>query len=60
MSLLGRIRLFPPAPADAPRPPAVSVAAAPVAVAGPELGDDDLEKVVGGLERIYVFRASAD
>lgn len=39
----------------APRaePPASS---APVsaALAGPELADDDLEQVVGGLERIYV------
>lgn len=49
MSLLGRIRLFPPAAAGAPSPPAV------VAVAtGPELADDDLEGVVGGLERVFV------
>jgi hypothetical protein len=50
MSVLGRIRLFPPAPesAAAPRPPVAVVAA------GSELGDDDLEAVVGGLERVYV------
>lgn len=52
MSLLGRIRLFP--PDEAPPPPAVPVAA------GPELGDDDLEQVVGGLERIYISPACAD
>ncbi|WP_420128818.1 hypothetical protein [Longimicrobium sp.] len=55
MSLLGRIRLFPPEEAPAPPPPAV-----PVAAAGPELGEDDLEQVVGGLERIYISRVSAD
>jgi hypothetical protein len=49
MSLLGRIRLFPPAPAAAPHPPVPAVVAA-----GSELGDDDLEAVVGGLERVYV------
>ncbi len=49
MSLLGRIRLFPPAAAaEVPRPSAMPVAA------GPELDDDDLEQVVGGLERVYV------
>ncbi len=50
MSLLGRIRLARPA-SPAPSPAAV----APVpAFGGPELGEDDLEQVVGGLERVYV------
>jgi hypothetical protein len=50
MGLLGRIRLAFPAPAAAP-----VAAAVPVPVfAGPELGEDDLEQVVGGLERVYV------
>lgn len=49
MSVLGRIRLFPPETAAPPRPPALAVVAA-----GAELGDDDLENVVGGLERVYV------
>ena len=48
MSLLARIRLpRPAAPAPAP------VVSVPV-FAGPELEDDVLEQVVGGLERIYV------
>lgn len=50
MDLLRRIRM--------PRPVAVAplaLAAVPVpAFAGAELGDDDLEQVVGGLERVYV------
>jgi hypothetical protein len=50
MSILGRIRQARPAP-PAPLP----AAAAPVpAFGGPELGEDDLEQVVGGLERVYV------
>jgi hypothetical protein len=49
MSVLGRIRLFPPEPAAPPRPAVPAVVAA-----GYELGDDDLEAVVGGLERVYV------
>ena len=50
MSLLGRIRLARPA-SPAPSPAAV----APVpSFGGPELGEDDLEQVVGGLERVYV------
>ena len=49
MSLLGRIRIFPPHPAAA-RP----TAPVPVATGGPELGDDDLEQVVGGLERVFI------
>jgi hypothetical protein len=49
MSLLGRIRLFPPNEDPAPPQPAV-----PVAAAGPELGEDDLEQVVGGLARVYL------
>lgn len=44
MALLERIGVF----TSAPVPAAAAVAA------GPELGDDDLEQVVGGLERIYV------
>lgn len=44
---LGRIRVLGPAPDAAPVPAAV-------AVGGPELGDDDLEQVVGGLERVFV------
>lgn len=46
MSFLGRT----PSRAEPPASPA------PVAeaFAGPELADDDLEQVVGGLERIYV------
>jgi hypothetical protein len=50
MGVLGRIRLFPPGTVAAPRPPALVV----VVAAGSELGDDDLEAVVGGLERVYV------
>jgi hypothetical protein len=49
MSLLDRIRLFPPETPAAPRPPVLAVVAA-----RSELGDDDLEAVVGGLERVYV------
>lgn len=51
MSVLGRIRLFP-SPPDAPAAPCPPVLA--VVAAGSELGDDDLEAVVGGLERVYV------
>lgn len=50
MSLLARIRL--PRPA-APAPAPASLVSVPV-FAGPELEDDVLEQVVGGLERIYV------
>ena len=50
MSLLGRIRLARPA---SPAPAGPSLASIP-AVAGPELGEDDLEQVVGGLERVYI------
>jgi hypothetical protein len=49
MSLIGRIRLFPADAVPAPRPAAV-----PVVDDGAELGEDELEAVVGGLERIYV------
>jgi hypothetical protein len=49
MSVLGRIHLFPPDTAPAPRPAAV-----PAAAEAAELGDDELEAVVGGLERVYV------
>lgn len=45
MSLLARVR--------PPVSPAPAVPAAP-AQYGAELADDDLEQVVGGLERIYV------
>jgi hypothetical protein len=51
MGLLGRIRM------TGAQPPAPAPAAAPVVsavLAGPELGEDDLEQVVGGLERVYV------
>ncbi|HYW13635.1 MAG TPA: hypothetical protein VE871_16860 [Longimicrobium sp.] len=39
-----------------PSPPSATVSAAiPVpALAGAELGDDELEQVVGGLERVYI------
>lgn len=47
MSPPERIRLARPDPAPAPRP-VVALAA------GPELADDDLEQVVGGLDRVYV------
>jgi hypothetical protein len=50
MSLLGRTRLARPA---SQAPAAASLVSVP-AVAGPELGEDELEQVVGGLERIYV------
>ncbi|HEX6041378.1 hypothetical protein [Longimicrobium sp.] len=51
MTLLERIRL----PRARPAAPAPAVAAVPVpALVGPELTDDDLEQVVGGLERVYV------
>jgi hypothetical protein len=46
MALLQRIGIRAPAPIPAP--------AAMVVVEGPELGDDELEQVVGGLERVYV------
>jgi hypothetical protein len=49
MSVLGRIRLLPPDRAPAPRPAAV-----PAVADAAELGDDELEAVVGGLERVYV------
>jgi hypothetical protein len=48
MSLLGRIRL---PRADAPAPAATAVPASSAVV---ELDDDELEQVVGGLERIYI------
>lgn len=51
MSLLGRIRVF--RAEAAPAAPA-AVAVPVLALAGPELGDDDLEQVVGGLERVFV------
>jgi hypothetical protein len=47
MGFLGRTR----PPRAEPPASSAPVTAAP---AGPELGDDDLEQVVGGLERIYV------
>lgn len=50
MSLLARIRLHRPEAAAAP----VAVPDAAVATAAPELGDDDLEQVVGGLERVFI------
>lgn len=50
MSLLARIRIFRPEAAAAP----VADSAVAVLPAGPELGDDDLEQVVGGLARVYV------
>jgi hypothetical protein len=46
MALLERIGVFTPARARA--------RAAPTVAADAELGDDDLEQVVGGLERVYV------
>jgi hypothetical protein len=52
MGFLGRIRMPRAEPAAAPAPVAASVMAA--AHAGPELAEDDLEQVVGGLERVYV------
>ncbi len=39
------------APPSVPAPPVVP---AGTAFAGPELGDDELERVVGGLERVYL------
>jgi hypothetical protein len=49
--MLERIRLFRAEPASA----APAVAAVPVlALVGTELADDELEQVVGGLERVYV------
>lgn len=50
MSLLERIRL---ARSASPAPSAAAAAPAPVP-AGLELGEDDLEQVVGGLERVYL------
>lgn len=51
MSLLARIRPSRAEPAAA----APAAAAVPVpAVVGPELADDDLEQVVGGLERVFL------
>jgi hypothetical protein len=47
-ALLGRIRVF----RDAPPPPVPAIRIA--AVEGPELRDDDLEQVVGGLERVFI------
>jgi hypothetical protein len=47
--LLGRIRVFREAP-----PPPVVPAVRIVAAEGPELLDDDLEQVVGGLERVFI------
>lgn len=52
MGFLGRIRSPRAEPPASPAPVAASVL--PAAFAGPELADDDLEQVVGGLERIYV------
>lgn len=52
MGLLGRIRLTGAQPPAPPAPVAASVATA--VLAGPELGEDDLEQVVGGLERVYL------
>jgi hypothetical protein len=46
MSVLARIRVFRPEPDPAP--------ASVVVAEGPELAEDDLEQVVGGLERVYV------
>lgn len=52
MGLFGRIRLTGARP---PAPPAPVAASVPSAVfAGPELAEDDLEQVVGGLERVYL------
>jgi hypothetical protein len=46
------VQTRPPSPPSATLPAA---AALPVpALAGAELGDDELEQVVGGLERVYV------
>lgn len=51
MTPLERIRL----PRVQPAPAAPVAAAVPVpAITGPELADDDLEQVVGGLERVYL------
>lgn len=48
--LRDRIRL----PRIAPAPAAPPIAVVPVlAIVGPELAEDDLEQVVGGLERAY-------
>jgi hypothetical protein len=47
-TLLGRIRIF--REAAPPRLPAIRIALAE----GPELRDDDLEQVVGGLERAFI------
>lgn len=52
MGLFGRIRLTGTQPLAPPAPAASSVATAVLAC--PELGEDDLEQVVGGLERVYV------
>lgn len=52
MGFLGRIRL--PRAETTPSPAPVAASAPSTAFAGPELGEDDLEQVVGGLERIYV------
>jgi hypothetical protein len=48
-ALLGRIRVF----RDAP-PPAVPALRVVSDAEGPELHDDDLEQVVGGLERAFI------
>lgn len=54
MSPLERIRIVRPEPVPAPRPvPMMALAA------GSELGDDDLEQVVGGLDRVYVPHPAA-
>ena len=47
-TLLGRIRVF--RDAAPPRVQAIRIASAE----GPELRDDDLEQVVGGLERVFI------
>lgn len=50
MGLLARIRVSRAQPVS-PAPAAVS---APTAFAAVELAEDELEQVVGGLERVYV------
>jgi hypothetical protein len=52
MGFFGRMRLPRAEPPASPAPVAASVLAA--AQAGPELAEDELEQVVGGLERVYL------
>jgi hypothetical protein len=52
MSLLGRIRASR-AASPVPAPAVLSPVSIP-AITGVELAEDELEQVVGGLERIYV------